>query len=227
MISKSRNWKTDVSSEVKPEADSPFSASERCWRSCPAWRQGQRALWRCRERPHRSWEPHSSRSAGARWPCTLRMSTNTHTDTHAGTLRSLSADQKQTWVVVAPRGGRPLHWSPCRSRPHSSEPQWSQKVRTLKLWMLNLCGTLTLKRWEPTGCRDTTQHNRGTTTLTSVFRVLAALCRNHTTTTVTTTIILLLLYRTNTTTWWPWGSLSIFILLQCWYIFALLTGLFL
>lgn len=26
---------------------------------------------------------------------------------------------------------RPLHWRPCRSRPHSNEPQWSQKVRTL------------------------------------------------------------------------------------------------
>lgn len=55
----------------------------------------------------------------------------------------------------------PLHWSPCRSRPHSRDPQWSQKVRTLKLWMLNLCGTLTLNLWDPTNCNkkeDTSCH---------------------------------------------------------------------
>lgn len=110
------------------------------------------------------------------------------TQTHTGTLKTpLSAQQKQARVAAAPPSGGwvwPLHWSPCRSRPHSSEPQWSQKVRTLKLWMLNLCGTLTLKRWEPTGCR-------GRTTPTSVFRGLATLIH----------------FTTNATTWWPWGCL--------------------
>ena len=40
-----------------------------------------------------------------------------------------------------------LQCRPCLTIPHSREPQWSQKVGALKLWLLNLWGTLILKPW--------------------------------------------------------------------------------
>ena len=38
-----------------------------------------------------------------------------------------------------------VHWWPCRLRPHSSEPQWSQNVGRMYVCTLKRCGTLTLK----------------------------------------------------------------------------------
>ncbi len=44
----------------------------------------------------------------------------------------------------------PSHCKPCLHAPHNNEPQWSQKVKSLYVCTINLCGTFILKRFSGT-----------------------------------------------------------------------------